>query len=75
MSPEQLAERHTAAIQRHWRTLVDSGGKAAGGLLEELAGIAQEHAASMTTAERPPAVAAEPSPADTAPRTRVARKR
>jgi hypothetical protein len=70
MSPEQLAERHTAAIKRHWRTLTDSGGKASPELLGELAGIAQEHAREVgeVQAEVKPA---EPSPAATAPRTRA----
>ncbi len=46
MSPEQLAARHTAAIQRHWRTLVDSGGKASAQLLFDLEAIAETHARS-----------------------------
>ena len=44
MSPERLAARHTAAIARHWRTLVDSGGQAPAQLLYDLEAIAETHA-------------------------------
>lgn len=43
MTRDQLDARHTAAIRRHWRSLVDSGGQPPQELLDELAAIADEH--------------------------------
>ena len=50
MTREQLAQAHTTAITRHWRELVDSGGRPTQALLDDLAGIAEDHAAGSKPA-------------------------
>jgi hypothetical protein len=48
MTSGQLGGRHIAAIRRHWRGLVDSGGQPTAELLGELAAIAEYHAGERT---------------------------
>ena len=43
MTREQLRSRYLAAMNRHWRTSIDRSGPTPA-LLDELAGIAEEHA-------------------------------
>lgn len=43
MNRDQLDQRNSAVIIRHWRTLADSGGKPSPELLADLAAIAEEY--------------------------------
>lgn len=44
MTREQLDQRNTAAIRRHYRTLTDTGGTPPQALLDDLAATADQHA-------------------------------
>lgn len=44
MNRDQLDQRNSSVIRRHWRTLADSGGKPSPELLADLAAIAEEYA-------------------------------
>ena len=47
MTREELDLHHVAALTRHYRTWTDNAGQAPRGLLDDLARIADEHAASV----------------------------
>lgn len=47
MTRDELNTANAAAIRRHWRTLVDSGGQVPGELLGDLAAIADKHGAQL----------------------------
>lgn len=44
MNRDDLNARHAAILARHWRDLVDSGGRPGAGLLRDLAAAAEDHA-------------------------------
>lgn len=44
MNRVQLAERYRVAVNRQWRTMIDNGGRMPPELVDELIGIADEHA-------------------------------
>ncbi len=48
MNREQLDQRNTATIRRHWRTLTDNGGQPPQQLLDDLAETAGRHAIDET---------------------------
>ena len=77
MNRIQLAERYRVAVNRHWRTMIDNGGKLPEELVDELTGIADEHAQDIDSttlgagdydsSEMAPVVAAIPESTGTQP--------
>ena len=64
MTREELDRRNAAALTRHYRTWTDNAGQAPRGLLDDLARVADEHAASVIAEHPGPIVVTEVPPAD-----------
>ena len=62
MTREELDLHHVAALTRHYRTWTDNAGQAPRGLLDDLARIADEHAASVLAEHPGPIVITEQPP-------------